>query len=54
MSDGGGVRCDGEQQLSVLSPGEVSISLTFVVETGGLFRIAIKLMMACATRNVTV
>ena len=29
-------------------------SLTALLETGGLFRVAVKLMMACATTNVDV
>jgi hypothetical protein len=35
-------------------PGEALVPLTFVTETGGLFRIAVKLMMACGTKNVNV
>jgi len=38
----------------MLFPGEESVPLTFVAETGGLFRVAVKLMMACATKNVKV
>lgn len=32
----------------------IALTIGICPETGGLFRIAVKLMMACATKNVTV
>ncbi len=45
---------DSEHQLDPVSSFSDSGPLMHSAETGGLFRVAIKLMMACSTTNVDV
>ena len=60
----GGIHCDARQKKNTLQwsmivehriePIPACRSLQVLTETGGLLRVAVKLMMACASQNVNV